>query len=56
MLNQDLELCIEDLNTDKNMKLFIKEILIYELSNIDEINSRYVTKYDNLVEKYLRKD
>lgn len=56
MLNQELELNIDKLNAEKNIKLFIKEILIYEIDTFYEVNNRYPTKYDNLVDKYLRKD
>lgn len=55
MLNQELELHIDKLDVNENMKLFIKELLIYEVSSFNEINYKYAIHYDNLVEKYMRK-
>ena len=56
MLNRRLESCIAELDADENMKQFIKEILIYENNAIGEINPRYERIYNNLIEKYLRKE
>lgn len=56
MLNQRLESCITELDVDEDMKHFIKEILIYEWETIDEKNYRYGRMYDNLIDKYLRKE
>lgn len=55
MLSRRLKLGIDELDADENMKNFIREILIFEFNNIDEIRN-YVEEYDFMVDKYLRDD
>ena len=55
MLEKRLELYVEQLDVDKKLKQFIKEILILESDSHDEIFN-YTKIYEDKIEKFIRED
>ncbi len=45
---------IEALNSDENQKLFLREIMEFELENIDKEMPKYTEEYKNLIAKIFR--
>nr|WP_295161845.1 hypothetical protein [uncultured Methanobrevibacter sp.] len=55
MLEKRLELYVEQLDVDKKLKQFIKEILILESDRRDEI-FKYTKIYEDKIDKCIRDD
>lgn len=55
-LNKDIVDKIYGLNEPDNVKQFIINALIWEYDNIDEQKPKVTSKYDSLIDKWLKKE
>ncbi len=46
---------LKEAKCDNTTKEFLKEMLFFELENIEQGRPRYKQRYDTMIEKYLKK-